>query len=155
MPRPACRDGSLDLIEDAVREAGIRASLCYEVSDRNVMGGGIEENERFIKKVGKGDGQIAAMMGLHASFTVSDETLERCVGIAKTRASAATSMWRRMPRTGGFAREISACPLWSGWINWASRARNRIFVHCVHIDEHEMDTVADTKTMWSTTPNRT
>ena len=38
---PSCRDGSLDLIESAVRQAGIRASLCYEVSDRNVPGGGI------------------------------------------------------------------------------------------------------------------
>jgi len=80
---PSMRDGSLDIIENAVRQAGLRASLCYEVSDRNVIGGGIAENERFIKKVGQGDGQIAAMMGLHASFTLSDETLEKCVGIAK------------------------------------------------------------------------
>jgi len=80
---PSARDGSLDIIETAVRQAGIRASLCYEVSDRNVMGGGIAENERFIKKVGKGDGQIAAMMGLHASFTLSDDTLEKSVSIAK------------------------------------------------------------------------
>jgi putative selenium metabolism protein SsnA len=80
---PSMRDGSLDMIESAVRQAGLRASLCYEVSDRNIMGGGIAENERFIKKVGKGDGQIAAMMGLHASFTVSDDTVEKCVGIAK------------------------------------------------------------------------
>ena len=80
---PAARDGSLDLIESAVRQAGLRASLCYEVSDRNTPGGGIEENERFIKKTGKGDGQVAAMMGLHASFTLSDETLERCVDIAR------------------------------------------------------------------------
>jgi len=80
---PGHRDGSLDQIESAVRQAGLRASLCYEVSDRNKPGAGIAENERFIKKVGHGDGQIAAMMGLHASFTVSDETLEKCVGIAK------------------------------------------------------------------------
>src|SRR5512136_1408853 len=80
---PSHRDGSLDLIESAVRQAGVRASLCYEVSDRNIKGGGIAENERFIKKVGKGDGQIAAMMGLHASFTLSDATLEKCVGIAR------------------------------------------------------------------------
>ncbi|MGA2503002.1 MAG: amidohydrolase family protein, partial [Anaerolineales bacterium] len=33
---PTMRDGSLDLIEKAVRQAGIRASLCYEVSDRNI-----------------------------------------------------------------------------------------------------------------------
>ena len=43
---PGSRDGSLDLIEAAVRQAGIRASLCYEVSDRNTRGGGMEENRR-------------------------------------------------------------------------------------------------------------
>src|SRR3990170_7267790 len=80
---PSMRAGSLDLIEKAVREAGLRASLCYEVSDRNTPGGGIAENERFIKKTGAGDGQIAAMMGLHASFTLSDETMAKCVGIAR------------------------------------------------------------------------
>ena len=74
------REGSLDLIERAVRQAGLRASLCYEVSDRNIRGGGIQENSRFIKKIGKGDGQIAAMMGLHASFTLSDETLAEMHG---------------------------------------------------------------------------
>ena len=32
---PSASDGSLDVIETAVRQAGVRASLCYEVSDRN------------------------------------------------------------------------------------------------------------------------
>ncbi len=80
---PSHRDSALDIIENAVRQAGLRASLCYEVSDRNMPAGGISENERFIKKIGKGDGQIAAMMGMHASFTLSDDTLEKCVGIAE------------------------------------------------------------------------
>jgi cytosine/adenosine deaminase-related metal-dependent hydrolase len=62
---PSMRDGSLDLIEAAVREAGLRASLCYEVSDRNVKGGGIAENERFIKKIGKSDGQIVHIVRRH------------------------------------------------------------------------------------------
>jgi cytosine/adenosine deaminase-related metal-dependent hydrolase len=80
---PSMREGSLDLIEEAVRQAGVRASLCYEVSDRNVKGGGVGENQRFIQKTGRGDGQIAAMMGMHASFTLSDATIEECVGIAR------------------------------------------------------------------------
>ncbi len=46
---PSMRDGSLDLLEQATRQAGVRASLCYEVSDRNITGGGISENERFIQ----------------------------------------------------------------------------------------------------------
>ena len=54
---PADRDGSLDLIEKAVRQAGIRASLCYEVSDRNVMGGGIEENSASSRRSAKATGR--------------------------------------------------------------------------------------------------
>jgi len=52
----------------------IRASLCYEVSDRNTPGGGVAENERFIKKVGRGDGQAAAPERGHVHDVVSDET---------------------------------------------------------------------------------
>lgn len=76
---PACRDGSLDLIEKALREVGLSGCLCYEVSDRNVEGGGIEENERFIKKCRKhNDPQFAALFGLHASMTLGAKTMERC-----------------------------------------------------------------------------
>ena len=36
---PNVIDGSLDIIADAVKETGLRASLCYEVTDRNGMDG--------------------------------------------------------------------------------------------------------------------
>ncbi len=36
---PNAIDGSLDIIAEAVKEAGLRASLCYEVTDRNGMDG--------------------------------------------------------------------------------------------------------------------
>ena len=39
---PSMREGSLDIIENAVRQSGLRASLCYEVSDRNIPSGGIK-----------------------------------------------------------------------------------------------------------------
>ena len=50
---PAEIDGSLDIIAGAVEAAGLRAALCYEVTDRNGPAGaraGIDENVRFIKK---------------------------------------------------------------------------------------------------------
>ena len=50
---PNVIDGSLDLIADAVKETGLRASLCYEVTDRNGEAGaqaGIAENVRFIQR---------------------------------------------------------------------------------------------------------
>ena len=144
---PSMRDGSLDQIEDAVRQAGIRASLCYEVSDRNEAGGGIAENERFIKKVGKGDGQIAAMMGLHASFTVSDETVETCVGIAN---DAGVGCHIHVAEDAA-DREDSLAKYGVPTVNrlhaLGVSGEKSIFVHCVHVDEAEMDVLANTKTI--------
>jgi putative selenium metabolism protein SsnA len=143
---PSMRDGSLDLIENAVREAGLRASLCYEVSDRNQPGGGIKENERFITKVGKGDGQIAAMMGLHASFTLSDQTLETCVGIAE---DADVGCHIHVAEDAA-DREDSLAKYGVPTVERLHRlnvtGEKSIFVHCVHVDESEMDTIAATKT---------
>jgi putative selenium metabolism protein SsnA len=149
---PSMRDGSLDLIETAVRQAGLRASLCYEVSDRNVIGGGIAENERFIKKVGQGDGQIAAMMGLHASFTLSDETLEKCVGIAKDgnvgcHIHVAEDLSDREDSLKKYNTTIV-----NRLQKMGAAGKKSIFVHCVHIDEDEMDIVAKTGTIVAHNP---
>ncbi len=143
---PSMRDGSLDLIETAVRQAGIRASLCYEVSDRNIPGGGIAENERFIKKTGKGDGQIAAMMGLHASFTLSDATLEKCVGIA---GDAGVGCHVHVAEDAADRQDSISkhgMPTVQRLNKMKVAGEKSIFVHCVHIDESEMDLIASTKT---------
>ena len=74
---PSCIDGSLDLIAAAVEEAGISAVLCYEVTDRNGPAGsraGIDENLRFLRERAD-DPRIRGVFGLHASFTLLDETL--------------------------------------------------------------------------------
>jgi len=75
---PSCLAGSLDLIAEAVKEGGISAVLCYEVTDRNGHAeavAGIEENLRFIRER-QTNSQIRGMLGLHANFTLRDETLE-------------------------------------------------------------------------------
>jgi putative selenium metabolism protein SsnA len=143
---PGMPDGSLDLIESAVRQAGIRASLCYEVSDRNVKGDGIQENERFIRKIGKGDGQIAAMMGLHASFTLSDETLERCVGIANEagvgcHVHVAEDLADREDSLNKYGM-----PAVHRLHKMGASGAKSLFIHCVHIDQSEMDLIAVTHT---------
>ncbi|HUI90205.1 MAG TPA: putative aminohydrolase SsnA [Anaerolineales bacterium] len=143
---PSMRDGSLDLIEAAVRQAGIRASLCYEVSDRNIPGGGIQENERFIKKVGKGDGQIAAMMGLHASFTLSDETLEKCVGIAKDAGVGCHVHVAEDAADRDDSVKKYGMPTVNRLNKMGASGEKSLFIHCVHIDDAEMDILAATKT---------
>ena len=143
---PSMRDGSLDLIETAVREAGLRASLCYEVSDRNQPGGGIKENERFIKKIGQGDSQIAAMMGLHASFTCSDETIETCVGIAQDAGVGCHIHVAEDLADRQDSLEKYGIPTVERLHRLNVTGEKSIFVHCVHVDEFEMDTIAATKT---------
>jgi cytosine/adenosine deaminase-related metal-dependent hydrolase len=52
-------DGSLDAIAEAVDQSGLRAVLCYEVTDRDgpsAAQAGIRENDRFIKKLARGGG---------------------------------------------------------------------------------------------------
>jgi putative selenium metabolism protein SsnA len=143
---PGMPDGSLDLIESAVRQAGIRASLCYEVSDRNVIADGIQENERFIKKIGKGDGQIAAMMGLHASFTLSDETLEKCVGIARDAGVGCHVHVAEDRADEDDSRDKYGMPTVHRLDKLGASGPKSLFIHCVHIDESEMDLIAGTKT---------
>ena len=143
---PSMRDGSLDLIETAVRQAGIRASLCYEVSDRNIPGGGIQENARFIKKVGKGDGQIAAMMGLHASFTLSDATLEKCVGIARDAGVGCHVHVAEDAADRDDSVKKYGMPTVNRLNKMGASGEKSLFIHCVHIDDSEMDIIAATKT---------
>jgi cytosine/adenosine deaminase-related metal-dependent hydrolase len=81
---PNCIDGSLNIEHDAIVESGLRASICYEVTDRDGEDralAGVRENGRFISRVRKGEANtlIKAHFGLHASLTVSDATLEACL----------------------------------------------------------------------------
>jgi putative selenium metabolism protein SsnA len=81
---PSACMGSLDRIEQAFREIGLRGVLCYETSDRNGAAQaleGLRENVRFLERVqARGnDGVIAGSFGMHASFTLSDRTIRRCV----------------------------------------------------------------------------
>lgn len=69
--------GSLDVIADACQELGMRAVLCYGATERN--GGrdearrGLEECRRFIRSNARS--LVRGVVGLHASFTVSDDTV--------------------------------------------------------------------------------
>jgi putative selenium metabolism protein SsnA len=78
---PGYVDGSLDVIAEAVSEAGPRACLCYEVSDRDgpeVAAAGLAENARFIRKRRSApDPRLGATFGLHAALTLSDNTLDQ------------------------------------------------------------------------------
>jgi putative selenium metabolism protein SsnA len=87
---PHAVDGSLDLIADAFARLGVRSILCYETSDRDgpaIAEAGLRENRRFAARAAAGAFPAArAMIGAHASFTLSDATLEECAGAARDAA---------------------------------------------------------------------
>ncbi|HLX11169.1 MAG TPA: putative aminohydrolase SsnA, partial [Bacteroidota bacterium] len=81
---PNAIPGSLDLVQKAMSDVGLRGVLCYEVSDRDGMkrrDQGLEENERFLSR-NSSNAQFRGLVGAHASFTLSDESLHRCGEIA-------------------------------------------------------------------------
>lgn len=163
---PNAIEGSLDVIAEAVEQAGIRASLCYEVTDRDGperAQAGIAENVRFARRVQIGGGErreaenpdarpytrLAASFGLHASLTLSDETLADCVAaarqlglgfhvhVAEDTADQEDSLRKSGKRVVHRLRDAGV--LGSG----------TVAVHCVHVDPEEIEVLAETGT-WVT-----
>lgn len=78
-------DGSLDVIADEAEELGCRVVTSYAVTERN--GGkreakaGLAETRRFIRKNKRP--LVRGMVGLHAGFTVTDDTIVEAAGLAR------------------------------------------------------------------------
>lgn len=74
---PSCIGGSLDILAEVLDDAGLSGVLCYEVTDRNGHSqarAGVEENLSFISRQTRHP-RIRGVAGLHASFTLRDDTL--------------------------------------------------------------------------------
>ena len=84
---PSAIGGSLDIIADVLAELGIRSVLCYETSDRDgpeAAVQGLAENDRFLAAVRDGEHPLVrGMVGAHASFTLSPDTLAACTSLAR------------------------------------------------------------------------
>ena len=81
---PEAIDSSLDALADGISAAGLRAVVCYEVTDRHGPERGrrgVEENARFLRANHRP--LIRGLVGAHASFTIGDDTLEALVAAAR------------------------------------------------------------------------
>jgi cytosine/adenosine deaminase-related metal-dependent hydrolase len=77
---PSFTEGSLDVLAEEAERLGVKLALAFEVSDRNgpeLFREGLVENQRAIYRYG-GHESVRALFGLHASFTLSDESLRSC-----------------------------------------------------------------------------
>ncbi|MFN8471587.1 MAG: putative aminohydrolase SsnA [Anaerolineae bacterium] len=152
---PNAIGGSLDIIAGAVQEAGLRACLCYEVTDRDGPGrceAGIVENARFIERVRQQGGtQLGALFGLHAALTLSDETLDRCA------AAAAEGVGFHIHAAEGPADQELSLSRYDMRVIHRLNARGilgprTIVAHAIAIDPWEMEALRDTETWVSHQP---
>lgn len=144
---PNCTDGSLDVIEETFREAGISGCLCYETSDRNRMGDGVAENARFIKKTQAGDGQVTALFGLHAQMTLSDETLAATEAICKETGAGVHVHVAEDLSDEDDCLAKHGMRIIQRLDKFGLTGSKSLFIHGIHLDESEMDLIARTGTM--------
>ncbi len=143
---PGAVRGSLGRIAKAVKESGLRSCLCYEVSDRDgaaVTTEGLEENAAFAREASAaGDPQLRALFGLHAAFTLSDETLAKAsrlghalgVGFHVHVAEAASDVAANRAKYGkSSARRL---------VDHGILGTGSIAAHAVHCDEADKDALA-------------
>jgi len=125
---PSAIDGSLDVIAEACAEVGVRVVCSYEVTDRHGPAGaeaGLAENERFIRQGGRG------LVGAHACFTLSDQTLEAVAGLAQD-LGVGVHIHVGEDTVDGQAAERLRPLATDQWL----------LAHCVHVDPPLRGTVA-------------
>lgn len=147
---PNAIDGSLDVIAEAVKEAGLRASLCYEVTDRNGMDGaaaGIAENVRWLKRCrAEKDPQLAGSFGLHAALTLSDETLDNSVAAAQGLDTGFHIHVAEDQADQDHSLRKYNMRVVERLHNHGILGPRSIAVHCVHLDAYEKDILRETRT---------
>jgi len=141
--------GSLAAIAEAAKRLGVRTSLCYEVSDRDgsdIADQGIRENAAFIRYANaQNSDMLHAMFGMHASFTISQPTLERCVetaGDAGFHIHVAEGIEDLRDCQSKYGMRVVQRLHSAGVLK-----PNTIAVHCIHIDDGEMALLKETDTI--------
>ena len=125
---PSSIEGSLDAIHDACAEVGVRVSCSYGVTDRHGADGarrGLEENDRYLRTGRRG------MVGVHAAFTCSDDTLHAAADLARRHGTGVHIHVAEGVDDRDAGRRLEGlCS--DDWL----------LVHCVHLDRPLPGTVA-------------
>ncbi len=147
---PHAVGGSLDAIARAVKESGLRACLCYEVSDRDgarIAEEGLAENVRFIRRCQTDDSaHLQALFGLHASFTLSDATLTTAASLGHELQTGFHIHVAEAQGDQDSARRASGQRVVERLKRFGILGERSIAAHCIHVTRREMDLLAETGT---------
>ena len=148
---PSAISGSLGALARAVAQTGVRACLCYEVSDRDGQekaGQGIEENRAFLQQCRNSPGNsLRGLFGLHASFTLSGKTLEAAaIATRETQSGvhihvAESTADQRITTEKYGKRAVERLQ------RFGLLGADTIAAHCVHLSDAERELLASTGTM--------
>jgi len=145
---PSFIAGSLDVIRRAVEAVGLRSVLCYEVSDRNGVSGrdaGLAENRRFLAE--PPSTLTRGLVGAHASFTLSDESLGKLAGLVEESGASLHV------HVGEDRADVDDCAARHGCSLVERFDRHRLliartlFAHCVHLTPEDVH-MAHTRGAW-------
>lgn len=134
-------NGSLEIIGNALEKAGLSHLLCFETTDRNgykKTQEGLEETEAWLEK-------HQGLVGLHASFTVSNDTLVKAVELAEKYNSgihihvAEDEIDQRHCK-----REYGIRVMKRLYDAGALKFPKTILGHCLHLDVNEKDIFKNT-----------
>jgi putative selenium metabolism protein SsnA len=147
---PNAIEGSLERLDEGLGGLGVRRVLCYEVTDRDGperAAAGLEETHRRLKEESAGDGGPRAsrrtMVGAHASFTLSDETLAACVSLADEFAvgihvHVAEDAADERDSEARFGRRVVERLAEAGALTERS-----LLAHCVHVEDREIELIGE------------
>ena len=156
--------GSLFSIAEESVKYGIRSCLCYETSDRDGEDKcvqAIKENVEFIKycdslrKNSQADipsdapvrsDLLAGMFGMHAQFTLSDKTMEKCVSEAPEGCGFHIHVAEGIEDLHDCLRKHNK-RITDRLMDFGILGERTILGHCIYINEHEMELIRDTGTM--------
>lgn len=134
--------GSLDLIERAIRDVGLRGVLCYETTDRHGVEGrhaGLDENRRYLARCERApDGRFAGLVGAHASFTVEDETLGQLAELAADFETGVHIHVAEDPCDEEECQEEHQMFLIDRLVSHKLLKPGSVFAHCTHLDPEAM-----------------
>jgi len=140
---PNAIEGVLDYIEKGVNEVGIRGILSFESTQRRSDEEGyrgLKENERFIKRSGRG------MISVHASFTVRDDLLKEAERMATElnvplTIHASEGKWDLYHNLERYGKRTFERLNDLGVLNSRS-----VVAHAVNVNEDELNIISKTNT---------
>ena len=147
--------GSLMRIAEVTREFGMRACLCYEVSDRDGEEKSlqsVQENKDFIDYCEQNPSDmLKAMFGGHALFTISDKTFDRMAAANSGRVGYHIHVSEGMNDVYDSLQNYGRRPV-QRLQDHGILGPKTILGHCIHVNTAEMDIIKATDTMCVNNP---